>query len=98
MRDPWVYWYFMGGHITREGIRTDLVAMKKAGIGGAIFLMVNIGILRGPVAFINPQWQQLFAYAVSEARQQGIEIALGTSPSWAGRGGPWGTVDAASGF
>ena len=86
---PWVYWYFMDGHITREGIRTDLEAMKKAGIGGTIFLTVNIGVPQGPVAFMSPQWQELFAYAVSEAKRQGIEIALGTGPGWAGSGGPW---------
>ena len=86
---PWVYWYFMDGHITREGIRTDLEAMKKAGIGGVIFLTVNIGIPQGPVAFMSPEWKQLFAYAVSESKQQGIEIALGTGPGWAGSGGPW---------
>ncbi len=86
---PWVYWYFMDGHITREGIRTDLEAMKKAGIGGTIFLTVNIGVPQGPVAFMSPEWQQLFAYAVSESKRQNIEIALGTGPGWAGSGGPW---------
>ena len=86
---PWVYWYFMDGNITREGIRTDLEAMKKAGIGGAIFLTVSIGVPQGPVAFMSAEWQELFAYAVSESKRQGIEIALGTGPGWAGSGGPW---------
>ncbi len=86
---PWVYWYFMDGNVSREGIHADLEAMKRAGIGGAIYLEVGIGIPRGPVAFMSPQWQQLFAYAVSEAKRLGIQIALGTGPGWAGSGGPW---------
>ncbi len=86
---PWVYWYFMDGNMTREGIHTDLEAMKKAGIGGAIFLTVNIGVPQGPVVFMSPEWQQLFAYAISESKRLGIEIALGTGPGWAGSGGPW---------
>ena len=39
---PWVYWYFMDGNLTREGMTADLEAMKKAGIGGAIFLEVDM--------------------------------------------------------
>ena len=34
---PWVYWYFMDGNLTREGMTADLEAMKRAGIGGGIF-------------------------------------------------------------
>ena len=86
---PWVYWYFMDGNLKREGMRADLAAMKKAGIGGAIFLEVNIGIPRGPVDFMSPQWQELFADAVHEADRLGIQIALGSGPGWCGTGGPW---------
>ena len=86
---PWVYWYFMDGNLTREGMMADLEAMKKAGIGGAIFLEVNIGIPRGPVDFMSPHWQELFADAVHEADRLGIQIALGSGPGWCGTGGPW---------
>src|ERR1035437_5161586 len=74
----WVYWYFMDGMMTREGMTADLEAMRRAGIGGAIFLEVNIGLPRGPVEFMSPQWQELFKHAVKEANRTGIEIALGT--------------------
>jgi len=86
---PWVYWYFMDGNMTREGLTADLEAMKTAGIGGAIFLEVNIGIPRGPVDFMSPPWQELFKHAVSEADRLGIRIALGSGPGWCGAGGPW---------
>ena len=86
---PWVYWYFMDGNLTREGMTADLEAMKKAGIGGAIFLEVDIGIPRGPVKFMSPQWQDLVVHALREADRLGIQIALGTGPGWCGTGGPW---------
>src|SRR5690242_3654691 len=56
---PWVYWYFMDGNMTADGMRHDLEAMKRAGIGGAILLEVDIGIPRGPVQFMSEQWQDL---------------------------------------
>ncbi len=86
---PWVYWYFMDGNLTREGLTADLEAMKAAGIGGAIFLEVNIGIPRGPVEFMSGPWRALFVHAVREAERLGIQIALGTGPGWCGTGGPW---------
>ena len=86
---PWVYWMFMDGNLTREGMTSDLAAMKQAGIGGAIILEVNVGIPRGPVDFMSPQWQDLFANAMHEADRLGIQIALGSGPGWCGTGGPW---------
>jgi hypothetical protein len=56
---PWVYWYFMDGNLTREGMEADLVAMKQAGIVGAIFLEVGIGTKPGPVEFMSEPWQEL---------------------------------------
>jgi hypothetical protein len=86
---PWVYWYFMDGNLSREGMTADLEAMKAAGIGGVIFLEVGIGIPRGPVAFMSPEWLELFGHAVREADRLGIELAVGTGPGWCGSGGPW---------
>ena len=88
---PWVYWYFMDGHITREGLTADLEAMQKAGIGGAIFLTINIGVPKPakPVEFMSPEWQDLYAHMIKEADRLGIAISLGIGPGWSGDGGPW---------
>ena len=34
--------------------------MKRAGIGGAIFLEVNVGVPRGNVDFMSDEWIELF--------------------------------------
>ena len=86
---PWVYWFFMDGNLTREGMTADLEAMKQAGIGGAIILEVNIGIARGPVEFMSQPWRELLKHAINEADRLGLEIALGAGPGWCGTGGPW---------
>jgi len=38
---PWVYWFWLNGAITREGITADLEAMKRVGIGGVLIMEVN---------------------------------------------------------
>ncbi len=86
---PGVYWYFMDGNLSREGMTADLESMKEAGIGNLVFLEVNVGVPRGPVDFLSDSWQELFAHAVREAERLGIEITLGSGPGWAGSGGPW---------
>ncbi len=86
---PWVYFMVMDGNLTREGITADFEAMQRAGIGGVIFIEVNVNIPRGPVKFMSAPWQDLFAHAVAEADRLGLELALATGPGWCGTGGPW---------
>jgi len=86
---PWVYWYFMDGNMTREGMTADLEAMKRAGLGGGIFLEVNLGMPRGPVEFMSQPWQELLKHAASEAGRLDLQLAIGAGPGWAGTGGPW---------
>jgi alpha-L-rhamnosidase len=86
---PWVYWYFMDGNLTADGMAADLEAMKRAGIGGGVYLEVGIGIPPGPVQFMSEEWQRLVAQAFSRADELGIEIALAAGAGWCGAGGPW---------
>ena len=86
---PGVYWYFMDGNLSREGMTRDLEAMKAAGLGHVLFLEVNVGVPRGSVNFLSDAWQDLFAHAVHESERLGIELMLGSGPGWAGSGGPW---------
>lgn len=86
---PWVYWFVMDGNLSREGITADFEAMHQAGLGGLIMMEVDVGIPKGPVAFMGEEWQGLFAHAVQEAERLGLEITLNAGPGWTGSGGPW---------
>lgn len=86
---PGVYWYFMDGNFSREGITKDLEAMSEAGIGYVIFLEVGVGVPRGPVDFMSDEWTELFKFAVSECERLDIQMILGIGPGWTGSGGPW---------
>ena len=50
---PGVYWYFMDGNLSKEGMTKDLESMKRVGIGSVVFLEVNVGIPRGHVDFLS---------------------------------------------
>ncbi|HET7117195.1 MAG TPA: glycosyl hydrolase, partial [Hanamia sp.] len=86
---PGVYWYFMDGNLSKEGMTADLESMKQAGIGNVIFLEVNVGVPRGPVDFLSEQWYALFKHAIDECKRLGINMTLGIGPGWTGSGGPW---------
>ena len=86
---PWVYWMWMDGNLSRDGITADLESMKQAGIGGVIIMEVDVGVPRGPVEFMSPEWRQLFKHAVKEAERLGLQITLNAGPGWTGSGGPW---------
>ncbi|MEW5899994.1 MAG: glycosyl hydrolase [Acidobacteriota bacterium] len=86
---PWVYWFWMDGNLSREGISADLEAMKRVGIGGLIIMEVDVGIPKGPVKFMSEPWRALFRHAVTEAERLGLEVTLNAGPGWTGSGGPW---------
>lgn len=86
---PWVYYFVMDGNLTREGITADFEALKRAGIGGLLFMEVDVGIPRGPVKFMSPEWRQIFKHAVAESERLGLQITLNAGPGWTGSGGPW---------
>lgn len=86
---PGVYWYFMDGNLSEEGMTKDLESMARAGIGHVLFLEVNVGVPRGNVDYLSDRWLELFAHAEKECRKLNISMTLGIGPGWSGSGGPW---------
>lgn len=86
---PWVYWFWLNGNITREGITLDLEAMKRVGIGGVLIMEVDQGAPLGPVPFAGEQWRDLFHHVVNEAHRLGLEVNMNNDAGWNGSGGPW---------
>ncbi|MCW0482389.1 glycosyl hydrolase [Gaoshiqia sediminis] len=87
--EPWVFWQWMNGNITKEGITLDLEAMKRMGIGGALCFNNAVGIPAGPVDYASSTWFEMTEYAVGEAARLGIEMMIHNSPGYSGTGGPW---------
>ena len=86
---PWVYWFWLNGNITSNGITADLEAMKRVGIGGVLIMEVDQGAPVGPADFMGSQWRDLFKHVVGEARRLGLEVNMNNDAGWNGSGGPW---------
>lgn len=90
---PWVFWYWMRGAVSKEGIKADLEAMKEVGIGGA-YLMPVFGpgeppMVDTPTVQLSPRWWDMLRYAFSEADGLGLKIAMHDCDGWSVAGGPW---------
>lgn len=92
---PWVYWFWLNGNLTKEGMTADLEAMQRAGIGGVLIMEVDQGAPVGPVSFMSDQWRELFKHMVAEAARLGIEVNMNNDAGWNGSGGPWVPLDKA---
>ena len=86
---PWVYWFWLNGNITRQGITADLEAMKRVGIGGVLIMEVDQGTPKGPAPFGKPEWRELFKFVCAEAHRLGLEVNMNNDAGWCGSGGPW---------
>lgn len=86
---PWVYWFWLNGNISSNGITADLEAMKRAGIGGVLIMEVDQGAPVGPVDFMSGRWRDLFKHVHHEARRLGLEVNMNDDAGWNGSGGPW---------
>jgi hypothetical protein len=89
---PRVWWHWMSGNITKEGIKADLEWMKRAGIGG--FQNFDAGlntpqIVEKRLVYMTPEWKDAFKYAATLADELGLEMAIAGSPGWSESGGPW---------
>jgi hypothetical protein len=86
---PWVYWFWLSGNITSNGITADLEAMKRVGIGGVLIMETDQGAPVGPADFMGRPWRDLFKHVAAEARRLGLEVNMNNDAGWNGSGGPW---------
>ncbi|MCR5131371.1 MAG: glycoside hydrolase family 2 [Prevotella sp.] len=89
---PRVWWHWMDGNITRDGIRKDLEWMNRVGIGGFHCFEAGLGlppIVENRLVYMSPEWQDHFRYAVNMADSMGMEVAIASCPGWSNTGGPW---------
>lgn len=86
-----IYWYWISGNISEEGVVRDLHAMKRAGINRAF--IGNIGqdglYTERNVLMMSDEWWKILHTALKTASELDIEIGVFNSPGWSQSGGPW---------
>ena len=89
---PRVWWHWMNGNITKEGIKLDLEWMHRVGIGGFQNFDAFLGtpqVVEKRLPYMTPEWKDAFLYATNLADSLGLEEAIAGSPGWSETGGPW---------
>ena len=89
---PRVWWHWMNGNITKEGIKLDLEWMNRVGISGFQNFDASLTtpkLVDQRLVYMTPEWKDAFRYATTLANQLGLEEAIAGSPGWSESGGPW---------
>lgn len=92
---PQVWWHWMNGHISSNGITRELEDMKKVGIGGFTLFNTSEGTPAGPVKYMSDEWFKMLEHTIKEAERLGLEMRIHNGAGWSSTGGPWTTPDQA---
>ena len=90
-----VWWHWMDGNISKEGIRKDIEWFHRSGIGG--FQQFDAGgtMMGGgqsiveKLPYMSDSWKDAFKYAIRLADSLDMEVAIASAPGWSSTGGPW---------
>jgi len=89
---PRVWWHWMDGNISKEGVKKDLEWMKRSHIAGFMNFDGSFGmptIVPHRVVYMTDEWKDIFKYTVDLADELGLEMSVASSPGWSFTGGPW---------
>jgi len=87
-----VWWHWMNGNITKDGIAKDLEWMHRVGIGGFQNFDAALGtpqIVKKRLTYMTPEWKDAFHFTTKLADSLHLEMAIAGSPGWSESGGPW---------
>ena len=90
---PQVWWHWMDGNVSKEGIRKDIEWMKRNGIGG--FHQFDAGGVNMPRAakvklpYLSDGWKDAFRFALELADSLDMDITIASAPGWSSTGGTW---------
>lgn len=90
---PWVFWYWMYGCVSDEGIRADLKAMKQAGIAGTYLMPIKDitdgAQYNGDARQLSETWWKRMDTVFQVADSLNIDLGIHISDGFALAGGPW---------
>lgn len=87
-----VWWHWMNGNVTKQGIQLDLDWMHSVGLGGMDTISASLAtpqVVKERAVYMSPLWKSDFLYATQLAAQLGMKESIDSSPGWSETGGPW---------
>jgi hypothetical protein len=95
---PDVFWQWMGGMISKEGITKDLEAMAAQGVGGVLVMQMpdqapypqrwSFRDYPGKVRALSDEWFALVNHAIGETDRLKLTFSIFMSAGWSHVGGP----------
>ncbi len=90
---PWVFWYWVNGCVSKQGVTADLEAMQRVGLGGAYLMFIKDTTskidFQPQIRQLSPEWFAMVSHAMQEAKRLKLKIGLHFSDGFALAGGPW---------
>ena len=89
---PRVWWHWMNGNITKEGIQLDEEWMKRVGLAGFQNFDAALStpqVVKERLVYMTPPWKDAFKFAITTGVNLDMEMAIAGSPGWSETGGPW---------
>jgi hypothetical protein len=90
-----VYWWWLNGYVDSVRLKTELRAIKDAGLGGVDIFEIGLrrasdekGIIPAGPPFMGDESLHLIKMALDEAKALDLEVGLGVASSW-NAGGTW---------
>ena len=95
---PRVYWFWMNGNITREGVIKDIEWMHRIGMNGFHIFDGDVStpqVVPERLTFMSEGWKDALNAACTKASEYGMDMAMASSSGWSLTGGPWVTPEEA---
>lgn len=89
---PQIWWHWMNGNITKDGIRKDIEWFKRIGLGGFHVFDASFStpqVVEDRLVYMTEPWQDAFKYAIDLADSLGLDVTIPSSPGFSSTGGPW---------
>ncbi len=94
---PWTRWWWQGSAVNKTDLAWNLEQYQKAGLGGVEITPIYgvYGYEKEFIDFLSPQWMDMLAHTLKEAKRLGLGVDLANGTGWP-FGGPWVKNDDAS--
>ncbi|HNZ81970.1 MAG TPA: glycosyl hydrolase, partial [Bacteroidales bacterium] len=77
---PWIFWYWINGAVTKEGITADLEAMKEIGLEGAYLMPIRdssrVQYMSNTVLQLSDEWWEMVRFSMKEAGRLGLKMGM----------------------